>query len=447
MSRFKPIRAELVATSRLAAPVAITQLGMMLMGVVDLAMVGALGAEEIAAIAVGNAIYLLPAIAALGAIMALDAMIAQAVGRGDRARTGELLWQGLWLAAGLGVAMTLLFLDARWLFVALQQEPRVAELAAEYVATRGFGAVAFLAFGAARAFLNGYGHMRPVLAIAVLANVVNGVADWALIYGHLGLPSLGVRGAGIATAVVRWFMLACVVIPLLSTEYRALIVRWRPPRRADVGRILAIGVPLGAYQTVEMGVFSAVAVMSGWLGAVAQAAHQISMTLAALSYHVAVGVAIAASVRVGQAIGRGDLDGAALSGRVALAVGTAWMTVTAALFVGLPEPLVSLFSKDPAVTDIAVRLMWIAAVFQISDGLQCVAGGALRGAGDTKSSLYASIAAHWVIGLPLAWWLAFRVGWGVDGLWWGVTASLTAAGLVLVRRFASGRWKAIGVIA
>jgi len=256
-----------------------------------------------------------------------------------------------------------------------------------------------------------------------------------------------VAGAGLATAIVRWFMVGCVAIPLAARGYVEFTSRVRAPNLGDVRKIFVVGAPLGGHHAVEMGVFTSVAVMSGWLGAVPQAAHQIAMTLAALAYHVPVGIAIAASVRVGQAIGGGDLDAASLAGRVALALGAGFMLVMAGLFVLLRGPLVDMFSPTPDVYAIAIHLMLLAAVFQVSDGIQCVAGGALRGAGDTRSSFYANVLSHWLIGLPLGYGLAFHTALGIDGLWWGVTVSLTVGSILLSRLFLAGNWRKIGVIA
>lgn len=441
-----PVEVELRAAIRLAAPVAVTQLAMMMMGIVDMMMVGPLGAEALAAAGVGNALFLMLAIFCLGIIMALDAMIAQSVGAADTHRAGELLWQGVWLSIALGALITLVFQGSEWMFVALQQEAEVARQAAEYVGARSVGAVAFLAFASCRGFFNGHGDMRPVLVIAIGANLVNAGADWVLIYGHFGMPAMGIRGAGWATAIVRWVMLALVVGPMLGRRYRHIVIPVRRPKIPDLRQILKVGMPIGGHQAAEMAVFSSIAVMSGWLGAVPQAAHQIAMTLAALAYHVTVGISIAASVRVGQAIGRGDPDAADLAGRVALAVGAVFMAGCAIVFMSVPGPLSAAFSPPPEVHLITVELLWIAAIFQVSDGLQAVAGGALRGAGDTRSSFVANAVSHWLVGLPLGYWLAFGLGWGIDGLWWGVTASLTVAAFLLSWLFIRGGWRSIGRI-
>jgi multidrug resistance protein, MATE family len=439
-------RAEIRATIKLATPVAAAQTSMMFMGLVDMVMIGPLGAVPLAAVSVANAIFLMLAIFCLGVVMALDAMIAQAVGAGDHARTGELLWQGVWLSIAMGLGISAVFQGSEWMFVALQQEPAVARQAASYIGPRAIGAVPFLAFAACRGFLNGHGNMRPVLVIAVVANVVNAGADWLLIYGHFGAPALGVAGAGWATAIVRWFMMLAVVVPLVAPDYRASVARVRWPNALDLRAIVRVGIPIGGNQATEMAVFSAIAVMAGWLGAVQQAAHQIAMTLAAMAYHVPVGIAIAASVRVGQAVGRGDPDAAALSGRVALGLGAAVMAFGAAIFLLLPGPLTAAFSPPDDVREIAVHLLYLAAAFQVSDGLQVVAGGALRGAGDTRSSFFANAIAHWTVGLPLGYWLAFKLGMGIDGLWWGVTASLTVAAVLLSWLFVRGDWRRIGRI-
>ncbi len=436
------LRTEVTATLRLAVPVAVTQLSMMAMGVIDTLLVGPLGADALGAVGIANVVYFAVTTFFVGVLMALDALISQAFGADDSARAGRLLWQGTWLGLATGVLATLCFLDTRWLFDLAGQPAEVGRLADLYLTARAPSAVALITFTATRAWLNGAGEARPVMVLTLIALVINGVADVGLIYGRFGLPEMGVAGAGLATTIVRWFLLLTTMAVLASPRWRGHNLAPSRPRWRELRAIVGLGLPIGAQMLAEFGIFGAAGVMAGWLGADALAAHQISLTLAALVFMVPVGIAIAGSVRVGQEVGGGRLDGAMRAGQVALALGAAFMVAAAAVFVSVPSWLAGLFSPDPAVVRIGAGLLVIAAIFQVADGLQVVAAGCLRGASETHSALIANLAAHWLVGIPLAWFLAFPMGLGVEGLWWGMTAALFVAGISLTWRFLRGGWRA-----
>ncbi len=437
------LRAEIGATLRLAAPVILAQLGMMLMGIVDTAMVGRLpGEDALAAVSVGNAFLMTITLFVGGILVALDPIVAQAVGADRKERCGEALWTGLWIGLAAAIPVTLLFLDVRWLLVLARQEPEIVEATGAYLHGRAFAVLPFLLFAAFRGFLNGLADVRAVLVIAVLANAVNVVADWALIFGHLGMPALGVAGAGYATSVSRWFMLVAIVVVVARPRYRIYDLRPRLPRPGQILEILRVGAPIGAQISAEVGIFSAVSIAMGWIGKSELAAHQIALSLASLTFMIPLGLGIAASVRVGQLVGSDDLDGAARAGRVAIILGGATMACSAIAFAVAPGLLAAVFTSDAAVIAAAVVFVRMAAAFQIFDGIQTVATGCLRGAGDTRTPFLANLIAHWAVGLPLGAWLAFGTSMGGPGLWVGLTVGLVGVAVVLARRFLVGSWRA-----
>jgi multidrug resistance protein, MATE family len=440
-------RGEARSTLRLAGPVVVAQLGMMTMGLVDILMVGPLGAEALAAVSLGNALFFALLIFCGGVLMALDTLVSQAVGAGEAGRAGALLWQGAWLALVLGLGLNLLFLDVEWVLVLLRQPEEVVGPTGDYLWARSFSAVPFLAFAACRGLLNGIGDTRPVMIVTLVANVVNLLADAVLIHGLLGAPALGVLGAGVATSVVRWFMLGAIVWVLRDPRYRRYDLSARRPGPAEVWRIFRLGLPIGAQFLVEVGLFSATGILVGWLGAIPLARHQIALTCASFTFMVPLGLGVAATVRVGHAVGRGDPVAAMIAGRAALALGLLSMIVPSLVFLLAPSLLARAFTADPEVIAGAATLLRIAAVFQLADGLQAVAAGCLRGAGDLRAPLVANLVSHWVVGLPLGAGLAFGLGWGTAGLWWGLTVALTLVALILAWRFLRGGWRRLSRLA
>jgi len=282
--------------------------------------------------------------------------------------------------------------------------------------------------------------VRAILLTVVGGNVVNFVLNWILIFGHLGAPRLGAVGSAWGTSISRWLMVAT----LLALGWRLVGRALRPFRPdalalAPLARILRVGGPIGAQQWLEFGVFGAAGLLMGWMGTVAVASHQVALQFAALTFMIPVGVAQATSVSVGQAVGRGDAWAARRSVGAGLLAGVGFMTVTAALFLTLPTPLARLFSDEPEVVAAAALLLPIAGVFQVFDGVQVVASGALRGVGDTRVPMIVNLVGFWCVGLPVSALIGFGLGAGPRGIWWGLVAGLGVVAVLLtgrvVRRF------------
>jgi MATE family multidrug resistance protein len=428
-------RSELVATVRLAVPVAFVQLAFMTMGVVDTLMVGRLSARVLAAVALGNLYFFNVSIFGAGTLMALDPLVAQAIGAKETDAVSRAIQRGLLIALMLSVATALLLAPVAPVLRALHQPAEVISDAAAYVRISIIGIVPYFAFIVLRQSLQAMHRVAPIAWTMIVANLANAGLNWVFVYGHLGSPTLGVAGSAIATAISRWLMTALLMI-LAWKELRPNLVPMRTDswQRRPIARMLVIGMPIGAQQMLEVSAFGAIGLLMGVMGTVAMAAHQIAITLAALTFMVPVGVATAAAVRVGHAIGAGDDERARSAVRAAYICGVGFMTCTAAAFLSMPHLLALSFTRDAAVAELAARLLPIAGVFQVFDGAQAVGAGVLRGAGDTTAPLYIMLGAYWIVGVPVSVYLGFRTQLGPAGLWWGFVVSLAAVAIVLYLR-------------
>jgi MATE family multidrug resistance protein len=313
--------------------------------------------------------------------------------------------------------------------------PEVLALARPYLSILMWSLPPLLLYVAFRRYLQAMNLVRPVMFALVAANLVNAAANWVLIYGHLGAPAMGVPGSAYATLAARIFMAGWLLVAIVSHEPPEGHLRDTPLALdlARVRQLFTLGFPAAGQMVLEVGVFAAATALAGRVSANALAAHQIALNLASITFMVPFGVSSAAAVRVGQAIGRGDPRGAASAGWTAIAIGVTFMSAAAMTFLLAPRVLVRAFTTDDAVIDVGASLLFVAAVFQLFDGLQGVTTGALRGLSDTRTAMLWNLAGHWVVGLPLGYLLCFRWGFGVIGLWWGLSTGLIICGLALVR--------------
>lgn len=429
---------------RLALPLAVAQGGQALLGVVGTAVVGRAGPLQLAGTGLGNAIFMALAVSGMGVMHGLDPLVSQAIGAGDMPRARALLWQGVWLACGLAAVLAIPFVLAPLTLVPLGIEPAVAREASRYLLWRLPGLPFFLAFFAARAYLQGLGAPRPMVVAVAVANVANVPLALLLVFGGASLPSwawplgsvpaLGAGGAAAAASLASALQLA-----ILARAVRAVSVPGGPvPRRARAGEIVRavrVGLPVGLHMGAEVGIFTLVGFLAARLGAIPLAAHQLALSFASLTFTAAVGFGNAGSVRVGWAIGARDREAARRAGLAAFGAGAAFMSVSALVLFFFPHAIARLMTDDPAVVAAAVPLLRVAAVFQISDGVQGVGAGVLRGAGETRFTFAANMAGHWALGFPAAALLGLVGGLGVTGLWWGFVLGLSAVGAALFVRF------------
>jgi MATE family multidrug resistance protein len=427
-------RDELRSMLKLAGPVVLAEVGWVTMGLVDTVIVGPLGPEAIGAVGIGSILFLALAIFGMGLLLGLDTLVSHAYGAGRLDECHRWLLHGVTLSllatpvlAAVGVAL-ILSLPSWGL------QPDVLSLTIPYLKVITWSLLPLLLYASFRRYLQALGIVVPITVALVTANLINAVAAWALVYGHLGLPTMGTTGSAVATLVSRIYLAAALLVSVVSYDRRHHIslfsVPWKPKRKS-LWRLLRLGLPAATQVTLELGVFAAASALAGRLDPVSLASHQIVLNLASLTFMVPLGVASAGAVRVGHAVGRRDAAGAAQAGRVALLIGTTFMTAAAAAFVLAPRPLVGMFTSSDAVFAVGRRLLMVAAMFQLFDGLQGVSTGLLRGLGDTRTPMIGNLVGHWLLGLPVGYSLCFWWGWGVIGLWAGLSTGLIVIGVAL----------------
>ena len=429
------LRVEMRALLRLAVPIVAVQVGAMLMGVVDTIMVGHLSAAALAAVALGNLYFWACGIFGMGVLMALDPVIAQAVGARDEVAVTRGFQRGLFLALLLTVPTSIALLFVTPVLRALRQAEEVVPLATAYALVCIPGVFPFLAFIVQRQTLQAMERVRPIVITMIAANLTNVALNWILIFGKLGAPALGVAGAAWATSASRWVM----VMALLLVAWPELRPHVTPVRRdtfafAPLRRMAALGAPIGVQFQLEYGIFAVVGLLMGTIGTVPLAAHQVALNIASFTFMVPMGIAAAAAVLVGHAVGRGDVREARHAAAAALLSGVGFMALMAIILLVAPGLIARVYTTEAAVIAIAIALIPLAGLFQVFDGMQVVCGGVLRGLGDTHSALVANIIGFWVIGLPLGIWLGMFLDYGAAGLWWGLVVGLAVVGLGLLVR-------------
>jgi MATE family multidrug resistance protein len=439
LAQLRPTRGELREMLRLAWPVVLAQVGIMLMGVVDTAMVGRVGTSAVAAVALGHIYWINVTIFGMGILMVLDPVVSQATGASDHEGVARGVQRGVLMALALSVPTALALIPGELFFGFLRQPADVTPIAATFSRISIAGVVPFYLFFALRQSLQAMAQVRPVVISIVVSNVVNFALDYTLIYGHFGFPPMGTQGSAVATALSRWLMFG-LLVHFGWRQLHGALVPWRPEsfRVAPMMRMLRIGMPVALQNWLEIAVFSGGAVALGWFGSVPLAAHEIAINLAALTFMFPMGVSAAAAAMVGRAIGRQDLSGARRDAVAALAVGMSFMAVAAIVFLTIPRSLALLFVHDPATVATAASLIFIAGLFQIFDGMQAVATGVLRGTGDTRVPMLLHFAGFWGIGIPLGLGLGFGLGFGPQGVWWGYVGSLAAVAIMQLLRV---RWR------
>lgn len=430
---------------RLALPLALAHGGLQVMGIVDVAVVGRLGAEPLAGVGIASAIFFFTLIATSGIVMGTDPLFAQCFGAGLRSRARTVLWQGVWIALACSVLVTPIFLGSGWLMEAFRIDPAIAVEAKRYLDIRALSFLPSVLYVVFRGYLQARETTGAIVASIVIANVFNLGANLLLVFGGGSLPhwtgpvrnipAMGLEGAAWASVLASIIMAAILLDGIRRSSPPDMALVRRSPAAGELALILRVGMPVGLQMGAETAIFALVGLLSGRLGAAEVAAHQIALSLSALTFTVAVGIGTAGGVRVGREIGAARDTGTRRAGMVAFACGAGFMAATALLFVLFPRPIASLLTDETGVLATVVPLLAVAAVFQISDGIQAVGSGVLRGAGDTTFAFLANLVGHWLIGFPTALFVGFRLGLGVTGLWWGLCAGLTAVAATLLVRF------------
>ncbi len=434
------IAAEVRATVAVAGPLAAANLAQMAMGFTNTVMVGSLGSAALAAAGLGASLYFTIAMVCSGVLTAVAPLAAHAIGANDPRRAGQVAGKGLVLAALLAVPVITTLMAVPRLLGALGYDAVLAGEIGRFLGAIAWAVPGFLGFAVLRSFLVAASHSRTVMIALVLCVPLNAGLNWVLIFGHFGAPPLGIAGSGCATAIIQWLMFAglalyAAVMPSLA-EYRM-----RPFSRHwnEIGRILRLGLPIGGILGLEIGVFATTGILMGLLGADALGAHQLVMNCISVVFMVPLGIAQAATVRVAVALGSGVPAAARRAGFVAIALGVAYMAIMAVVLVAAPRTIAKIYVDIDApanrgLGEIALSLLAIAAVFQIFDGVQAIAAGALRGYRDTAIPLLLAVIGYWGVGFAGGWLLAFPAGYGAIGLWTGLAVGLAAVALMLTLR-------------
>jgi len=434
------MKSHLRPTLLLAYPVVLSQLGHILVGVCDSVMVGHLGKLPLDAVGMGVSATSLLMVLGLGISMGAVPRVAAANGRGDAEALGRLLVGTVWLNALVGVLLAGLGQLLPLALPYLGQASEVVALATPWVRVVGLSLLPLMVFQGFREWAEGLGLTRQAMQLSIAANVLNALLCYALIFGHFGAPALGLMGAAWATLISRLGMAVLMAqfvlrAEKLRTRRPAEAGAWLRPGLAELRGQLALGLPIGLQMMLEVGAFSLSFLMIGWIGVTPQAAHQIAINVASVTYMAATGIAAAATIRVGNLRGSGDLAGARQAGFAAYWLAFGFMGTMGLLLVGLRHIIPTFYNTDPAVVAQAATLLAIAAAFQVSDGLQVVGLGALRGLEDVTVSSVVALLAYWAIALPLGYGLGFGLKLGAPGVWLGLLAGLSTVAVVLLLRF------------
>jgi multidrug resistance protein, MATE family len=442
---------------RLALPLVLAELGWMTMAIVDTMMVGrqADSAVAIGAVSLGSILFNSAAIFGTGLMLGLDTLVSHSYGAGDVEDCHRSLVNGVYLSLAITPVLMGVIRLFEPLLRSLDIQASVLDQAIPYLRTLNWGTLPLLLYFVFRRYLQGMNLAKPVMFALVSANLVNLAGNWALVYGHLGFRAMGTVGSGWSTCFARTYMMAVLLAYAVYYDHRnrtGLRNAARLPNMPRVWRLVYLGLPAATQFGLEVGVFAVATALIGRLGAVALASHQVALNTASLTYMVPLGISAAAAVRVGQALGRQDAHAASRAGWTAMLLGTGFMGCMAVAFLVVPRAIVRIYTTDLALIPPASALLFVAAFFQLFDGMQTVATGALRGAGDTRTPMLCHLFFYWAVGLPLGAYLCFRVGWGAPGMWAGLCVALILIGSALLyfwrrkeRSFAAGYLPALEI--
>jgi MATE family multidrug resistance protein len=429
------LRREFRPMLHLAAPLAIAELGWMAMGVVDTVMAGPLGAAAVGAGSLGSMVFYPIAICGAGMLLGMDTLVAQAFGSGGVRDCRRTLVNGVWLGSALAPLLALVLWALTPVLRSSGVNPRVMALFPPFMGNLLWGIWPLLLYAAFRRYLQAMNIVRPVTFALVSANLVNAGGNWLLMFGHWGVPAMGIAGSALSTSLARAYMAAVLALTVLWHERRTgnwlFHISWRPDW-AHLRRLVELGLPAAGQILFEGAVFAIVTALAARLDEASLAAHGIAINVISTTYMVPLGISSAAAVRVGQAYGRRDIRAAAVAGWTALLIGSLFMGAAGLALATAPRWIVHLYIGDAAVLSCGVVLLRIAAVFELFDGLQAVSTGALRGLGDTRTPMLAHLAGYWAVGLPVVYVLCFPLHWGAPGIWVGLSAALILIGSALV---------------
>jgi len=435
---FRVLRQEAAALMRLGLPIIGAQLAQIAMNFVDTVMAGNLSSLALAAVAVGGSLWFTVSFFIMGTMMAVTASVAHLFGAQKKVQIGYFVRQALWLSQGLALFSFLTVRNLDPILFWLEIDPEIITITLGYVDAITWGLPALCAFVVLRYFSEGVSMTRPMMFIGLVGLVTNILGNYVFMYGRFGLPAMGAVGCGWASALVMWLMLLCIIGYLTFHRYYhpfEVFERFEGPNLYAIKEILKLGLPIGTSVFLEASLFSTVALLMGSMGRDVVAGHQIGINIASITFMIPLGLSMAITVRVGQAMGRGSLTGARRAGFVGVGLSLVFMGIAAAIMLLLPELIVGIYTNDPTVKAIAIELLFMAAIFQLSDGSQVAGAGALRGLKDTTVPMVITLVAYWGIGLPLGYTLGIAWSMGPQAMWFGLIAGLTVAAVCLNGRF------------
>jgi MATE family multidrug resistance protein len=417
---------------RMAAPLALAELGWMAMGTVDTIMAGPLGAAAIGAGSLGGMLFYPIVISGAGVLLGMDTLVAQSFGADNPRDCRRTLVDGLWLATAIGAPLAAALLATLPILRAVGINPHVMAPLTGYVEALLWGILPLLWFTAFRRYLQAVNIVKPITFALVSANIVNVLGNYVLMYGHCGFRAMGLRGSGYSTSIARLYMAGVLLAAVAWRERQAILgISWAW-NAVRIRRLAGLGIPAAMQMAVEGAVFGLVTVFAARLDEASLAAHGIAINVISTTYMVPLGIGSAAAVRVGQAVGRKDPRGAAAAGWSAVLLSTLFMGAAGVALWVVPKWILEIYTHDSQVIRIGVTLLRIAAFFELFDGFQTVTTGALRGLGDTRTPMLAHFGGYWMVGLPLAYVLCFSLRWGASGLWVGLLAALILIGTALL---------------
>lgn len=429
-------REYIVKTIVLAWPIILGQLGTILMGFTDVLFVGKLGHDKIAAAGAANSVYFFISVLGIGIMLAVSALVARYRGEGSDNKIGNVLPATIITAVVSGVVFTIILLVLANNFWWFQQNPQITQLATNYLRIWAFSTLPLLLIIGFKCFCDGLEHTKAGMYITFGGLALNCLLNYILIWGHLGLPELGFEGSAWATFITRCVMAVASLIYILKASGVQKYFKWNNIINfSEVSNILKLGIPTGLQYLFEVGAFAGAALLMGNISVVSGAAHQVALQLAAVTYMVSTGVSAAGSIMTGNAYGRHNQKDIYESGKANLMIILFFMLFTAAVFILFRWQLPLIFTDDMDVISLSASLLFMAALFQLSDGAQCVALGILRGINDTRVPTVVTLISYWVIGLPIAYILAFHYNFGAVGIWTGLSIGLTFSALALNWRF------------
>ncbi|MEE8496740.1 MAG: MATE family efflux transporter [Xanthomonadales bacterium] len=432
--------AEIRRTLHLAGPVIIGQLAVFSMSFVDTVMSGRLPNKEVAlaGLGIGGAVWSALLMFTLGLLMAVQPSVAQLDGAGRHQAAGAYTRQAFWVAAALAIPYWAFCYYAEPFLAWFRIDPAIVPVAAGYLRALSWGAPGICLTFLLRYFSEGTGHTRPTMIYGVLGALLNIPLNYVLMFGKFGFPALGTVGCGIASTIVIWFsVLMLLAYILLHRHFKpfALFSSFDMPDWRQISEHLRVGFPIAISIFVEGSLFVGAALLIGRLGPVPAASHLVAINFSALAFMIPVGLSSAISIRVGNAIGRADPESARYAGLIGIVIVLGFQTISASVMFLFPELIVSMYTDDPGVAPLAVSLLFYAAIFQYSDGIQICAAGALRGYKDTLMPMVYTIISFWFVGMSLGYYLTFNAGWGPAGMWIGMIAGLSTAAVLMLARF------------